>query len=426
MSPRFSHLCHSFTCRTAVTNSRRGVVVPFLLLSLTIFMLAFAVAVNKYWLWSVHEEMQTAADAAAFAAGAALADDDSLRGQLQRYPALMTRAANAAIALAEENQVRARSMTIADNLDNMPGGDIQFGALTRPFSNDFLQVAGRSSTSPNQTLVNTVVIKVQQTKNRGTAPNLVFGALGGVPTGDVQAVSVVTLDRGIRGFQFLYEPVPFAPLALLSDAMMPQSWERQVESSEGPDLVSYNATTAAFTQGADLIHEFEAVYATDTSQLPNANVVLVHLGSDDAANIPTQLDGGITESDLATMDGRFILPVVGAKAIAGQHVGPDVTNSTIRNIALSLEGLRSNGAIRIWPLYSGYDAQTDTVMITGFVAARVVSVKQLAPGQPLSFTLQATVMVLPSALTDTDLRGADAVYNANRYVVKLRRIGRVQ
>ncbi|MFL5328173.1 MAG: pilus assembly protein TadG-related protein [Gemmataceae bacterium] len=402
-------------------NPRRGAVVPFLLVSLTVFLLLLSLAVNASWIWSVHEDIKTATDAAAFAAGASLADDDMLRGDTSLYPALMGRVANSAIFLANANLVRARPFELRDNLTNDAHGDIVLGVVTLPLARDFVPVPGRDQVSVQQALMNTVVIHGRQTRARHNAPPLVFGVLAGRPYQDVQAVSAVTLDHGVRGFAARFGPIPLAPIALSADGGV-QSWPSQVEQGNGPDILTHDSNTNAFGAGPDQIREFPAVYATDASQVANANVAFMLLPSADTSRLASQLDSGITAADLTAYQGKFVLPDTGTKDIAGQQVGPAGGDPVIQGVAAALDRLRASGAVRAWPLYSAYDSMNNVVHISGFVAARVANVTTPAAGQPLSFTLQATMMVAPSAVTDTDLNGAFATRNDNRYLCRLRRI----
>jgi hypothetical protein len=398
------------------------VVVPFLLVSLTIFLAVFAVAVNKSWLWSVREEIKTAADAAALAASAALADDDMLRGDVNRYPSLMERVANNAITVAQANPVRAHPFELLDNPLNAGDGDIVLGAVTMPLLRDFVAVPNRTGPHIDQGRMNAIKITGRQTKVRGNAPSMIFGGLFGVTSSNVIASSMVTLDHGVRGFDTRYGPIPLAPIALLSDSVAPQSWESLVEGGTGPDTVTFDRMSNSFMNGPDQIREFQASYPTEMDQLPNANVTLLYLPTTSPSDVAPQLVNGMSAADLASEQGRFVLPDAGTKSVAGRQVGPPSTDLLIQDIAAALNQLRTSSAARIWPLYRGFNAGANTVQVSGFVAARVVSVTPPADDQPLTFTLQATVLVIPTAVTDTDLHGAAATRNDNRYLGRLRRI----
>jgi len=390
-------------------------------MSMGVYLAIFAVAVNRFWLWSVREDVKLATDAGALAAAAALADDDLLRGDPANYPALLERASNRARALGAANPVRGEPFPIWDNPDNDSRGDIVFGKLTRPRSNDFVPVPGRSSGDASQGQTNTVVISGRLTRTRGNAPGLILGIFAGHTAADVQAVSAATLDRGVRGFRPRFGAIPLAPIALRSGAAA-NSWESLVENHTGPDAATYVRSSHGFTSGPDGIAEFPAVYATVDDQVPLANVAFLFLPSPDLADLNLQLQAGVTADQLALYGGSMILPVAGTLDIAGQQVGPAGDDPAIEALVETLTLLKDKGEPRIWPLYQSFDVGTGSVRVSGFVAARVVNVAPPASGIPLQFTLQATVVTAPMALTDTDIRGVNATMNDNRYICKIRRI----
>src|SRR5258708_6395368 len=61
-------------------SARRGSVTPFVLVMLSAFLAALALALNPAWLWSSRAELQAAADSSSIAAAETLLDDDLLRG----------------------------------------------------------------------------------------------------------------------------------------------------------------------------------------------------------------------------------------------------------------------------------------------------------------------------------------------------------
>jgi hypothetical protein len=401
---------------------RRGAVAPLVIFALGAMLCCFAFAVNKAWLWSVREDLKLSADASALGAAAALVDDDLLRGNTSLYPLLLGRAMSVGREMAGLNPVRRQALGLLANPDNAPGGDIVFGRLTTPRAGDFTTVPGLAVPDPSQGQTNTVVVTARQTRSRGNAPGLIFGVFAGVAAADVAATSAATLDRGIRGFRPLYGPTPLAPVALLSTpgGANPLSWEAQVETGAGPDAVAFVPGSGAFAPGPDGIHEFVAVYPTEPDQLPAANVALTFLGHANLGNLGNVIDSGFTGDDLQGEGRQIVLPEAGGRSFPGQTVGPSGGSPPIVSLYLALERLRQSAEVRIWPLYG--TAVGSDVVVTGFVAARVVSVTPPLPDQPFTFTLQATLIARPDAVTDTDLRGAGATMNGNRYLTKIRRV----
>jgi len=400
---------------------RRGTIAPLLAFALVVCLAAFAFAANKSWLYSVREDLRSAADAAALAAAAELVSDDWLRNSVDLLPAMFERAEAAAQTYAAANPVRGQPLALVSNPTNDRAGDVAFGVLTTPRAGDFTTVPPRWSPALRHAAANTVAVAARLRRDRGTAVPLIFGALVVRPTADVQAFSAATVDRGVRGFRPLYGPVPLAPVALLSDpaGVAPPSWEAQVEAGTGPDAATFQPSAGGFNAAPDGIHEFHAVYPVDPSQLAEGNVAVLQLGNADGnRRAPDLLAGGMTAADFLPLGGQLVLPEVAALDLPAL---PVALAPELPALVAALEYLRTSAAVRVWPLYR--PSPTGGAAITGFVAARVVSVTPASsPEQPLRFTLQATMTARPDALTDTDLRGGAATMNGNRYVAKVRRI----
>jgi hypothetical protein len=276
---------------------------------------------------------------------------------------------------------------------------------------------------PDQGRVNTVIVTGRLSKERGTPAPLIFGLFAGRASADVRAMAAATLDRGVRGFRPLYGPVPLAPVALLSDlsASDARSWEARVELGHGPDAARFDRDLGGIGAGPDGIHEMDVVYATDPAHVGGANAVIIEYGTSDLFRSAAQLERGLTADDLSVFGGRIVLPESGGLDVTGRQVGPAGDSPEIAERVRTLDVLRANGQVRIWPLYAQFQTGTNQALVSGFVAARVVSVVPPAADEPLRFTLQATFVARPDAVTDTDLRGPAATMNGNRYVCKVRR-----
>jgi Putative Flp pilus-assembly TadE/G-like len=407
----------------STNQHRRGTLAPFLLFALTTLLGFFALAVNKGWLWSVREDLRTAADAAALAAAQDLVCDDMLRGDLNLLPGMLDRATKSAATYSAVNTVRSHRLELRENVDNPRAGDVLFGVLTTPRAGDFVPVANRTKAESEQARTNTVVIVGRQSHHRGTAQGLTFGAFFGRTYADVAVTSAATLDRGVRGFRPINEPTPLAPLTLFSDpsGADPKSWEFAVEARNGADTFGLDSQTNTYVAGTgNGIREFTVSLPTDADNLSTANAALAHIGTSDVTALAAHLTTGYTALDLSAYGGKFVLPANDSSKIEGQNVGPAGDSAEIQALYQALEGLRQSATVRIWPLYT--EATSDEVTISGFVAARVVAVTQPVAKQPLQVTLKATMIHRTDALTDTDLRGSAATMNGNAYICKIRRI----
>src|SRR5262249_36167555 len=204
---------------TRQQDRRRGSITPFVLVALLALLAALALAVAYCFLWQTRVEMQNGADAAALAAAAVLADDDTLRHDPALMQALLARARAEAVRFAAFNRVQGSPLDLQAGPDNAADGDLLFGVIDPPRSRQFL--ATGSLSDPAITFleqVNTVRIRAQRTRARGNAARTLLGAAALLPYADVVAEAAAMLDRDVIGFRAVGgRPLPLVPTALLSD-----------------------------------------------------------------------------------------------------------------------------------------------------------------------------------------------------------------
>jgi hypothetical protein len=395
------------------------------LLALSALLAAFAVAVNHARLWDVRAELQVVADAASLAGAGTLLDDDTLRANTSLYPGLLARATAAADTFAQSNLVQGRPFTLQPNPANYVDGDLVFGTLDTPRSTQFIAAQNiQNPGNPALAKVNTVRVVARETAARGNAPLLIFAQFLDRRSADVQAAATASLDRDVIGFRPLGEhPLPLAPLALLSDttAAEKRSWQYQVEARKGFDNYRFDPAARAFASGADGIYEFQAVLPLNADELPQANVALLLLGVSDAGGVSQQLLSGVTPEQLQGLGGELVLEASDNRLkVPGSALGPSEGSQQLKQLRAALDQLRQLAEPRLWPLYSGIDSSTGKPILCGFVAARVVTVGTLAAGQPLTCTLQATVVAESTAVTGATRRGVGGIPIVNPYISKVR------
>lgn len=408
-----------------LTRRRPGNLTLLLLLVLMLLLAAFAVAVNVARLWAVRVELQGATDAGSLAAAEVLVSDDLLRNDATVLQPLLDSARAEADTFARQNPVSGRTLALDPNAANFTDGDIVFGTLDNPFSKNFTAVIDvNDPTVTPVPLINAVRVRGVLARSRGNAPGLIFGNFTGVGSAEVQTASTVMLDRDVVGFVPLgTQPVRLAPVALLADytAVDSRSWQYQVESRKGVDQYTFDRTANTFVGGADGLYEFQAVYATDLTQLALANVQLLFIGTSDIAGLSKQLQSGVTVDQLTTFGGQFVLDAANNQlSVPAKQVGPDDSGGELTTLHNALEQLRQSAEPRIWPLQRGFDAIKNQSLVCGFVAARVVSVDPVVSGQPLTFRLQPTMISTATAVTDYTRRGVGGVPLVNPYVCKVR------
>jgi hypothetical protein len=393
---------------------RKGSITPFLLVSLTVLLAAFAVAVDYIFLWQTRVEMQAADDAASLAAVQSFVDDDFLTGDPAKIQPLVVNAQTAAVQYAQLNRVLARPA----QLD--PNRDILFGTLDHPRAAVFFPTPdlGNSNNLALAT-INAVRVLSPRTQARGNPVTIPLGALLLTPSVNVIAASAAMLDRDVIGFRFVNaQPLPLAPIALLSDqaAMNPLSWEYLVLTRQGPDQFRFDrqANTFVADPNGDGLHEMLVTLGQPGVNTPGTNGCILNLGP---ANTPAeQVRNGLTPADLQNQGGQLMLGPNNQVLLPGS---PTTPSSGYADLQQSLTQLQTTAKQRIWPLYTNCDPNTGVTTLHGFVAARVVRVMAV-PGGPLTFILQPTMIATPDAVTDFTRRGAGGVNITNPYVVKIR------
>jgi hypothetical protein len=412
--------------------TRRGSVTIWVLLMLSMVLLgASALAINQAWLWSIRTQLQVVADASALAATDALVGDDLLRAVPAPLPALLQNSVGVANTYAGLNPVLGQPFVLLPNPSNDLGGDVVFGTVTTPRSRN-LMLAQYIQDPTNTALaqVNLVQVTARLTADRGNAPNLFFGPYVGLTSTDVLAQAAATLDRDVIGFRPLFpeQSLPLAPLALFSDTTHSdpnladaRSWQYQVLSSNAKDNFQFQpGAPPTFVAGSDGLPEFQAQLAIDSNQTSSTNVALLYLGVIDAAGAAGQLLTGITPVQVQAIGGQLLLGASDNRVtVPGSTLGPGTGAPALTTLVNNLMQLSQSGQVLVWPLYGATDTLSGNPILCGFVAARVVMVQPVGTG-PLTFTLQPTMLVTATAVTDATRRGVGGIAIVNPYICKVR------
>jgi hypothetical protein len=385
-------------------DRRRGGVALIVLLSLVVILLAFVLAVSLSQLGESRSAMENSADAAALSAAGVLVDDRLLLGDPILMVDLINQARTTAVTFALANPSLGQLVQLDPNPNNLPDGDIVFGTIDTAASRLFVP-AGDTEDPTNLALllVNAVRVTAHRPRTGGN---------------DIMAIATVMLDRDVIGFRPLSsQPLPLAPIALLSDPTRanPQSFEAQAPGNGGPDGFRFDPLTKTLLPDpmGDGLHEMVVTLAD--------NGCLLQIGVPDATNAALQVRDGVTSAQLQSFGGAFLLGpdnMLPVPVIPGCQ--PVLGSADEAQLRLSLEQLQILGELRIWPLSSGLDPSSGSVIISGFVAARVASVDPPASGQPIRFTLQPGMLATASAVTDATRRGISGLAIINPYITKIR------
>ncbi len=375
---------------------RRGTITPFFLIALVVLMAALAVAIDYSFLAESRVEMQNATDAAALAGATTFVDDSALFNDPVAAQNLIALSRQQAMNYALLNRVAGQPLLLSDNPNNFANGDIIFGYIDDPATKVFIQAQNLNDpTNTFLTSINAVRVIGRRTKARGNPAGTLASRAFGLSSVDMTATSTAMLDHNVIGFQAnTMQPLPVAPIAILSDPTNAQSWEYNVAQQNGP-LVSNG------------LHGINVQLTSPGSGTPNGYTLMI--GSTD---IVTQLQMGVTTGDLQSFGGQFVLD-------ATNHLDVPVLGlNDFTTLSTALTALQASAAPRIFPLYSSYDATDNEVILSGFVAARVAGVQPMNGG--LTATLQPTMVSLAAAVTDASRRGVGGVAITNPYIVKLR------
>lgn len=388
----------------------------WLLVALLVLLVAMAVAINAGWLGHAHQQLHTAADAAALAAARELVSDEWLRAPPNQLTSLLTNASARASEYAGLNPVLGQPLAL--QIDDSPFSDVGYGTLDPLAPSTLVPIAQGDPSSWTLDTLDTVMVFAPRLRTRGTPIPLLLGGLTLRPTQDLRAVAIARLDRDVYGFRAgTSTAIPLVPLGIRSDpGAGPASWEHEVRDRAGPDDWSVDPATGSVSSGADRIPEIVVELQLQPSGDPTAsNGYLLTIG---AGTLTSQITAGISRDDLAATAGTLALDAANQLALPGAALAPADGSLSLQLLRDQLTLLQQAGQPRVWPLVSQFDTASGTAVVTGFVAARVVAVETPAGG-PLRIRLQPAQMVVAQALTDAAHRSA-ASFIPSPYLARLR------
>ncbi|MBI3469119.1 MAG: hypothetical protein HY000_39445 [Planctomycetes bacterium] len=340
--------------------SRRGATVVLVAICVVALGGVLAFAVDIGYLCLARTQLQSAADAAALAGAANIADDgrlvnttsgnsllpppmDKIRTQAQRY--------------SELNTALNRAVTLATNADNALDGDIVIGQFTNPADLDEqLSLANPSS-------YNTVYINGRMTQERNGAVPLFFARLFGMGETGVSVVSAATVWSGVSGFDLSGSD----RLDLLPFAVKQSEWNRIRFDGQGRDDFAWDPATQSVQAGSDGIREL-SIFPNDTT---SGNFGTVDIGdpNNSTSDLIRQIRDGLTAADLAWHGGELKLnPSTGTLLLNGDTGISAATKDALSDLI---------GQKRILPLYSTVQGNGNnaTYTIVGFAGVRIMGVR---------------------------------------------------
>lgn len=408
---------------------RRGAATLLFLLFLGVFLAALALAVDGASLWSARQELQVAADAAALAAVQTLADDAALAVPPGRMALVVEQARKAAIRVGLNNPVAGLPHAFDASVANRPSGDLVVGFLDDSRSGSFSPAGADDLDSP---LLNAFFVRAERSKERGNPLALFFGRVSGAQGADLRAEALACLDRDVVGFRPQGRlGAPLAPLALFSDPSRrhPASWEAQTQAG-GQDRFVFDKSERRFREVGSEAPAGDGLFEM-TARLPLAqadfadaeaqeqpNAALLILGQ--PALRPRQLQAGVCRDDLDGLGGQLLLAWDDRLPVPGEMHAPGASDPELKKLLAALELLAATGEPRAWPLHQalqpGGEGQPPSVVVSGFVAARLAAVRLRSDPYPhLELILQPCQLMTHAALTE---RRPSSPLMGNPYVSK--------
>ncbi len=363
---------------------------------------------DRLWLHTSQVELQTAAEAAALAAGRALASDDLLRDEFQPEAFLM-KARLAAARIALENFVAGEPLILITDAD----GDVRFGKLATD------ETTGETLFLETSSHPTTVAVHARCTQDRDAPVWLPMQSLFSPSNGDVVAIAEATLDNRVVGLR----PVDNLPLPTLPLAILSATWVQTIEQRRGKDRFAFDSSNGQVTEDTDGIPEITLRTPSLADRGVVANAFVMNLAGDlTHQDLQRQVRDGWSVADLEPYGGELMLHS-GSLSLAGAR------GIEAAVLADALQGVV--GQSRVCPLYDRVDGDprstTAGLRIIGFVAGRVMSVRDVSSGV-CEIVFQPAVMTARSAVVASEIVGLPSratpeescSVSPNKYVYKLR------
>ncbi len=383
--------------------TRAGSVSTTALIALPILILVLAGVVSLVMLRGSKTELQTSGDAAALAAGRALADDAFLVGDPEAIRAALGRARDAAVEYAQANPVRGETIALDRNLRHRPDGDIVFGHLDQPINGNFQRLD--PSEPGDIRRVNAVRISAHRSASGETL--------------SIRATAF--LDSAVVGLKPQFDkPLPLVPVALYScpsaDGPSPErSWEHQPRT----DQFRYDAGAGRWVSGSDGVPEVTVVLGRSEPDERSVHGIALRLGTHTLGGFFTQVQEGVAPAELAEFGGQLLLDARRRLAVppASFPAHRLEESDPFARMARAFRELAADPEPRLWPMFGDLRSDDERVILTGFAAVRIV--RQDEEEGRVRLVLQPTIFPTPAAVTDAGRPPPDCSWGATACRLRL-------
>ncbi len=360
-------------------HNRRGSLLPAIAVAILVAGGAVAFVLDQLWLSLAQRELQTAANAAALAAGQEMANDELLRLDYDTS-ARADAIREVAYDVATSNPAAGKKVAV----DTEPHQDVRFG---RPVMDP---LTGQVTFIETDHAPSSVIVNAHCNRQNGNAVSLFMPYLTGQPTGDVSAFAEASVSNRISAVRPLqHSNVPAWPIAILeSDGGDNDDWATTVELREGPDDWSWNRDLQQLSNTSDGIPEM--ILRTGTREV-SGNVCIADIGTDlHDYRLRKQFRNGWSWENLQDFDSELSF-----------EQGALELSASADFFGMPYEELKKQiGQTRIVLLYERLDAfdpvKTHTIKATRFVAVRLLEVR--STGDEIELVVQPAIVTTRTAV----------------------------
>ena len=367
---------------------------------LTILMIA---AVFSYSVFSTRDsyiELRNASHASSLAGVGALAHDDLLTGDTAKVLTRITIARSSAVQVAQANQLKGLMVSMdPPNPTNDPAGNVVFGTLDKELGGTFTPLNLAGPFPADTARINAVRVEVVHPKRPS-----------------VKVKMYAHIDHNVIGFKPTNAVnAPVIPIALFSSPTIPAVNTFENALLTATDSARFDYTSKLFGAGTDGIAEVKIEYGAPSGDPTVISTQVLNIGSATAADVQTQVAGGISVANVsgAPFGGQFTL----VDPVPSLNVPTYALTPAEFAAAFGPVSTPNQAIPRVFPLYSGPPGAN--AVVTGFIAARVVSVDTSDPTR-VTVTIQPTLVSSPLAVTHDVCPVPAGAPSFNRYIGKLR------
>lgn len=352
-----------------------------------------ALVLDQLWLTTAQRELQAAANAAALAAGGALATDELLRSQVD-HSAIADHARTVASQVAASNRSAGQRIAV----ESAPYEDVRIGRVVIDEEN------GRRTLLETDQHPSAVAVLTHCDRVHGNPVSMFLPALAGRTHADVIALAEASLTNQVTGIRPLdVANAPAWPVGILQSSLDPktETWSSAIELRQGKDEFRWDSETKQVVRESDGIPEITIVVPQDDEE---GNGLILDIGNGLLdAKINRQFLQGFSQEELEGFGGQLDLtagpiPVTGSSNFEG---------SPIKMLSQHI------GHTRIVLLFQGTVEEEDEISqvdATGLVAVRMMDISTTGK---LEIVLQPTVVTTRTAIAQPASPGR------NPYIYKL-------